>query len=168
MLADRARTSPVFRARTSFTVRRSPPTFAEVKSSASSGRFHSRYVWVRDRKRRMVSGLNELYLDNYKKSGAEFIFGSGRFIGPRTVEATLARWNEASTPRNQCDHQYGHTRCVGFNSRPCRGAAAHPYRSTGTGRGSRTSPCHRRWLRRDGTIPGHSPIRQQGIGHRTQ
>ena len=30
---------------------------------------------VRGRKRRMVSGLNELYLDNYKKTGAEFICG---------------------------------------------------------------------------------------------
>jgi pyruvate/2-oxoglutarate dehydrogenase complex dihydrolipoamide dehydrogenase (E3) component len=44
---------------------------------------------VRDRKRRMVSGLNQLYLDNYKKTGAEFILGPGRFIGPRTLEATL-------------------------------------------------------------------------------
>ena len=44
---------------------------------------------VRGRKRRMVSGLNELYLDNYKKTGAEFICGAGRFIGHRTVEATL-------------------------------------------------------------------------------
>ena len=45
---------------------------------------------VRDRKRRMVSGWNNVYLDNYKKSGAEFILGSGRFIGPKTVEAMLA------------------------------------------------------------------------------
>jgi pyruvate/2-oxoglutarate dehydrogenase complex dihydrolipoamide dehydrogenase (E3) component len=44
---------------------------------------------VRGRKRRMVSGLNEMYLDNYKKTGAEFILGGGRFIGPRTLEATL-------------------------------------------------------------------------------
>jgi len=44
---------------------------------------------VRDRKRKMVSGLNEMYLDNYKQTGAEFIFGSGRFIGPRTLEAAL-------------------------------------------------------------------------------
>ena len=44
---------------------------------------------VRGRKRRMVSDLNELYLDNYKKSGADFILGSGRFIGPRTLEAIL-------------------------------------------------------------------------------
>jgi hypothetical protein len=37
----------------------------------------------------MVSSWNNVYLDNYKKSGAEFILGSGRFIGPKTVEATL-------------------------------------------------------------------------------
>src|SRR6516162_9282230 len=28
---------------------------------------------VRDRKRKMVSGLNEMYMENYKESGAEFI-----------------------------------------------------------------------------------------------
>jgi len=44
---------------------------------------------VRERKRRMVSGWNEAYLQNYKKSGAELILGSGRFIGPKTLEATL-------------------------------------------------------------------------------
>lgn len=44
---------------------------------------------VRDRKRRMVLGLNEMYLDNYKSSGAALIFGSGRFVAPRTVEVTL-------------------------------------------------------------------------------
>src|ERR1700737_4410481 len=35
---------------------------------------------VRGRKRAMVSALNNLYLDNYKKTGAEFILGSGRFV----------------------------------------------------------------------------------------
>jgi pyruvate/2-oxoglutarate dehydrogenase complex dihydrolipoamide dehydrogenase (E3) component len=44
---------------------------------------------VRGRKRRMVSSWNNAYLDNYKKSGAEFILGSGRFIGPKTVEVRL-------------------------------------------------------------------------------
>ena len=44
---------------------------------------------VRNRKRKMVSGLNEIYLDNYKNTGAEFILGSGRFVGPRTLQATL-------------------------------------------------------------------------------
>jgi pyruvate/2-oxoglutarate dehydrogenase complex dihydrolipoamide dehydrogenase (E3) component len=45
---------------------------------------------VRDRKRKMVTDLNQLYLDSYKKTGAEFMFGTGRFVAPRTVEATLA------------------------------------------------------------------------------
>jgi pyruvate/2-oxoglutarate dehydrogenase complex dihydrolipoamide dehydrogenase (E3) component len=44
---------------------------------------------VRERKRMMVSSWNNAYLGNYKKSGAEFILGSGRFIGPRTLEAAL-------------------------------------------------------------------------------
>ena len=44
---------------------------------------------VRERKRSMVSGWNAVYLDNYKKSGAEFILGSGRFVGPRTLEVAL-------------------------------------------------------------------------------
>jgi len=44
---------------------------------------------VRERKRRMVSSLNEMYLKNYETTGAELIFGSGRFIGPRTVEVAL-------------------------------------------------------------------------------
>lgn len=45
---------------------------------------------VRERKRAMVRGLNEMYLDNYRKTGAEFILGSGRFVAPRTVEVILA------------------------------------------------------------------------------
>jgi pyruvate/2-oxoglutarate dehydrogenase complex dihydrolipoamide dehydrogenase (E3) component len=45
---------------------------------------------VRDRKRKMVSGLNDMYLDIYKNTGAHLIFGSGRFIAPRTLEVTLS------------------------------------------------------------------------------
>ncbi len=45
---------------------------------------------VRDRKRKMVVGLNEMYMENYRKTGAELILGgTGRFIAPRTVEAAL-------------------------------------------------------------------------------
>jgi pyruvate/2-oxoglutarate dehydrogenase complex dihydrolipoamide dehydrogenase (E3) component len=44
---------------------------------------------VRERKRRMVSAWNSVYLENYKKTGAEFILGSGRFIGPKTLEVIL-------------------------------------------------------------------------------
>jgi pyruvate/2-oxoglutarate dehydrogenase complex dihydrolipoamide dehydrogenase (E3) component len=45
---------------------------------------------VRDRKRKMVSGLNDMYMENYRNTGAEFILGTGRFVAPRTVEVTLA------------------------------------------------------------------------------
>jgi pyruvate/2-oxoglutarate dehydrogenase complex dihydrolipoamide dehydrogenase (E3) component len=45
---------------------------------------------VRERKRRMVTGLNEMYLENYRKTGAEFILGTGRFVGPKTIEVTLS------------------------------------------------------------------------------
>src|ERR1700736_40453 len=44
---------------------------------------------VRDRKRRMVLGEIDAHLANYKRSGAELILASGRFIGPKTLEATL-------------------------------------------------------------------------------
>src|SRR6059036_2842476 len=45
---------------------------------------------VRERKRRMVAGLVDVHLDNYKKSGAELVMGSGRFVGPKTIEVTSA------------------------------------------------------------------------------
>ncbi len=45
---------------------------------------------VRGRKRRMVTGMNDMFLEQTtKKSGAEFILGSGAFIGPRTLLVTL-------------------------------------------------------------------------------
>src|SRR3989441_5765711 len=45
---------------------------------------------VRERKRRMVRGLNDMYMENYRNTGAQFILGTGRFLAPRTVEVTLA------------------------------------------------------------------------------
>lgn len=41
---------------------------------------------VRERKRKMVAHLVDVHLDAYRKSGAELIMGSGRFVGPRTIE----------------------------------------------------------------------------------
>jgi len=45
---------------------------------------------VRDRKRKMVEGLVDMHLANFKASGAELLIGSGRFIGPKTIEVALA------------------------------------------------------------------------------
>jgi pyruvate/2-oxoglutarate dehydrogenase complex dihydrolipoamide dehydrogenase (E3) component len=44
---------------------------------------------VRERKRRMVRNLVDIHLDNYQQSGAELVMGTGRFVGPRTVEVEL-------------------------------------------------------------------------------
>jgi pyruvate/2-oxoglutarate dehydrogenase complex dihydrolipoamide dehydrogenase (E3) component len=44
---------------------------------------------VRARKRRMVEGLVSTHLDKYKESGAELVFGEGRFVGPGTIEVRL-------------------------------------------------------------------------------
>ncbi|PYR95838.1 MAG: mercuric reductase [Acidobacteria bacterium] len=43
---------------------------------------------IRERKRRMVAGLVDVHMENYKKSGAELVMGCGRFIGPKTIEVT--------------------------------------------------------------------------------
>ena len=44
---------------------------------------------VRARKRAMVEREVAFHLEQYKESGAELIMGSGRFVGPRTIEASL-------------------------------------------------------------------------------
>src|SRR6201997_4592300 len=45
---------------------------------------------VRERKRKMVTGLNEMYLENYRNTGAILILGgTGRFVAPKTVEVAL-------------------------------------------------------------------------------
>lgn len=43
---------------------------------------------VRERKRKMVDGLIAVHLDNFEKSGAELIMGSGCFVAPKTIEVT--------------------------------------------------------------------------------
>src|SRR6267378_5050940 len=47
-------------------------------------------VAVRERKRRMVAGLVDVHIDNYKTSGAELVMGTGRFIRPKTIEVRSA------------------------------------------------------------------------------
>ncbi len=44
---------------------------------------------VRGRKRRMVDELVEIHLGKYRASGAELVMGSGRFVGPKTLQVAL-------------------------------------------------------------------------------
>src|ERR1700740_855176 len=55
----------------------------------SVGSFRVNMSAVRERKRKMVQGLVDTHLALYKQSGAELIMASGRFVGPKTIEATL-------------------------------------------------------------------------------
>jgi pyruvate/2-oxoglutarate dehydrogenase complex dihydrolipoamide dehydrogenase (E3) component len=45
---------------------------------------------VRERKRKMVKGLVDVHLNNFKTSGNELIMGSGTFVAPKTIEVALA------------------------------------------------------------------------------
>jgi pyruvate/2-oxoglutarate dehydrogenase complex dihydrolipoamide dehydrogenase (E3) component len=49
---------------------------------------------VRSRKQDMIDREIDFHLNAYKSSGAELIMGSGRFVGPKTIEVTL---NESGT-----------------------------------------------------------------------
>ena len=40
---------------------------------------------VRERKRKMVDGLMDMHLANFKSSGAEILLGTGRFVAPKTI-----------------------------------------------------------------------------------
>lgn len=45
---------------------------------------------IRERKRKMVDELVDMHLDLFKKSTAELIIGSARFVGPKTIEVKLS------------------------------------------------------------------------------
>ena len=44
---------------------------------------------VRERKRKMVEGNVQAHLSDYRASGTELIFGTGTFIGPKTISIEL-------------------------------------------------------------------------------
>ena len=55
----------------------------------SAEHFSVNMAGVRERKREMVAKQVQAHLDLFCKSGAELILGTGRFIGPKTIEVTL-------------------------------------------------------------------------------
>jgi len=84
---------------------------------------------VRARKRTMVSGVvNEMYLENYKQTGAELIFGLGRFIGPKTLEVALPGGKTRHLRGTKCHRQHWYAGCTGCSAWLSRCAATHAYR----------------------------------------
>ncbi len=55
----------------------------------SAEHFAVNMAGVRERKRQMVSKQVQAHLELFKKTGAELILGTGRFIGPKTIEISL-------------------------------------------------------------------------------
>ncbi|RBQ07830.1 dihydrolipoyl dehydrogenase family protein [Pedobacter miscanthi] len=45
---------------------------------------------VRERKRKMVTELVDIHLEQYRDTGVDLIMGEGRFISPKTLEVTTA------------------------------------------------------------------------------
>ena len=58
---------------------------------------------VRQRKRDMVEAEIAAHVENYRASGAQLIMGSGRFVGPRTLEVGL---NDGGTRTLVGDHVF--------------------------------------------------------------
>jgi pyruvate/2-oxoglutarate dehydrogenase complex dihydrolipoamide dehydrogenase (E3) component len=54
-----------------------------------AGEWHVDMAAVRSRKRKMVDGLQELHLNNFRKSGAEIVMGFGHFIAEKTIQVDL-------------------------------------------------------------------------------
>jgi pyruvate/2-oxoglutarate dehydrogenase complex dihydrolipoamide dehydrogenase (E3) component len=61
----------------------------------------------------MVSHLNDVYRDNFNQTGAEFILGTGRFAGPKTLEVVL--------PDGRTRHLHGANVIVSTGTRPALG-----------------------------------------------
>ncbi|MGA3067112.1 MAG: FAD-dependent oxidoreductase, partial [Tepidisphaeraceae bacterium] len=56
----------------------------------SKDNVHIDMAAVRERKRKMVVNVVDIFRDTfYTKTGAELVMGTGRFIGPKTIEVSL-------------------------------------------------------------------------------
>jgi len=68
-----------------------------------SGSVAVNMVKVRQRKRGMVEAEIAAHLENYRASGVQLIMGSGRFVGPKTLEVRL---NDGGTRTLVGDHVF--------------------------------------------------------------
>src|SRR5882724_564045 len=63
--------------------------FRSEEFGISKDNVHINMNAVRERKRKMVQHLVDIHLENYRKSGAELVMGTGRFVAEKTVEVAL-------------------------------------------------------------------------------
>jgi hypothetical protein len=103
------------------------------RRSEEFGIIHDRFAidmaGGRERKRRMVRGLNDMYMENYRNTGRVHI-GNGPIPSSENSRSHPGRWDNTSTAWRECDREYGHACRAGSNSRPGGSAAAHAYRGS--------------------------------------
>ncbi len=130
---------------------------------------HINMAAVRDRKRKMVRNVVDIFRDTfYTKTGAELVMGTGRFVGPKTIEVAL---NDGGTRTFR-----GKTVVINTGSRatiePIPGLAeANPLthiEALELDHIPETSPGSGRWLCRTRTCPGLPPFRRRGHADRPQ
>jgi len=120
---------------------------------------------VRQRKRKMVDGLIEVHLANYKASGgAELIMGSGRFVGPKTIEVSAADRTKRLVRGKHVLINTGTRARIDSTPGLRRRESNDPHRSFGVGSDSGTSPRYRRRLRRPRIITSDATLWQPGHG----
>jgi pyruvate/2-oxoglutarate dehydrogenase complex dihydrolipoamide dehydrogenase (E3) component len=73
----------IWSAKVAHVVRNSAPFGTDAKGIKADMRR------VRDRKQAMIEREISAHLDAYRSSGAELVMGSGKFVGPRTIEVSL-------------------------------------------------------------------------------
>lgn len=78
-----ARDLPSLRGRLRAKESGSPSSIASKEFGITLDGFTIEMAGVRERKRKMVTGLNEMCLENYKNTGALLILGGGRGYGGR-------------------------------------------------------------------------------------
>jgi pyruvate/2-oxoglutarate dehydrogenase complex dihydrolipoamide dehydrogenase (E3) component len=58
---------------------------------------------VRERKRRMVRGLNDLYMEKYRNTGSRVHIGNGPVPRSENSGSHPGRWDHTSTAGRECD-----------------------------------------------------------------
>jgi pyruvate/2-oxoglutarate dehydrogenase complex dihydrolipoamide dehydrogenase (E3) component len=74
---------------------------------------------VRDRKRKMVTGLNDMYLENYRNTGAMLIHRS------EDCRGHSREWNQAPVARHRRDRKYRYASYTGSNPWSRRSRTTH-------------------------------------------
>ena len=123
---------------------------------------------VRQRKRAMVDREVAFHLDAYKRSGAELIMGSGRFVAPKTIEVQLNDGGKRLLASRQIVLNVGTHAAMPDIPGLAAAAAAHPHRGTGARLRAVAPGRDRRRLCRSRDGAGLSPLRQPCHGHRAR